>query len=132
MASRLLYAGLNESFYGRLKAVLEDIDCDITRATSLGLALFLAHKNLPSVIVLEPLLAEGKGEDILAELMGDQELSHIPVLYHAGKNTDKASSCYHPNIKGIIEPDIDDEKLFRLLSQFLRPVEDRREKDPVD
>lgn len=135
MTSRLLFAGSNESFYERIKAVLADSDCEITRATSLGLALFLTHKNWPSVIVLEPRLADGSAEDILAELINDPELRNTPVILicdPAISPATAAKASSYKNIKGLITSDSDDESLFRLLSQFLQAVEDRREKDPVD
>jgi CheY-like chemotaxis protein len=80
MTFKLLCVGQDTSFQS-IKLSFENEDATTIRATSIALALFLARKNQPHLIICEPQLVDGKGLDLLEELSNEEELAQIPFAF---------------------------------------------------
>jgi CheY-like chemotaxis protein len=103
------------------KDALGPLGCQIITATSTALAVFLARKNFPSLVIA------GIGDtddhtDLAQEIKDDPDLSHIPIVYIADEGR---------NIKGfgatktLFRP-IDRRGLVAEVWPFLRESKDDR------
>jgi DNA-binding response OmpR family regulator len=77
---KVLCAFQTEGIFDFVKSALQD-ECEVIKASSEALALFLAQKNFPCLVVSELLLEEGWGINLLAELKADADLCAIPLIF---------------------------------------------------
>ncbi len=71
------------------KQVLTPLGHQVIPVIGASLALFLAHKNLPELIISDTEASDGNGMDFIAAIKSDPELSNIPFVFLASK-TDSA------------------------------------------
>ena len=83
MTIHILVASSNLEYSDLAREAFEDLDCEIVRATSMTLAVFLAQKNLPDVILSAFEMHDGDGWSFLGEVKADEELRNIPFLFIA-------------------------------------------------
>lgn len=79
--AKILVAGSLTNNTEAIKAQVESLGHLVIPARAMSLALFLAHKNLPDVIMCNSDLMDGSVLDFLRELKVDDELASIPVLF---------------------------------------------------
>lgn len=60
---------------------MQSLEYNVEIARDLSLALFLANKNFPDIIITELDMLGGDGLEFLKELSFDDELRTIPVLF---------------------------------------------------
>ena len=89
MTIHILVAGSHLEYSDLAREAFEDLDCQIIPATSLTLAVFLAQKNLPDVILCDFEMTDGDGWSFIGEIKADAELQNIPFLF-IGPNQDSA------------------------------------------
>lgn len=79
------------------RQAFEDLDCQIIPATSMTLAVFLAQKNLPDVILSDLEMLDGDGWNFFAEIKADDELRTIPFVFIAPESNstalERAAGC---------------------------------------
>src|SRR5262245_25809109 len=63
-----------------VKEAVEQKEYQVIPVTSMSLALFLAHKNLPELILCARELVDGDPLMLLNELQADDELKQIPFM----------------------------------------------------
>ena len=68
MTLRTLVATKNAATVDRIKKAFDDIDCEVIPATTLSLAIFLARKNFPDIILADLELSDGDGLQLLHEI----------------------------------------------------------------
>lgn len=85
---RIMCAFQNEEIFDFVKSALKTIECDLIKASSEALALFLAQKNFPCLIVSEFLPESGWGLNLLSELKAEAELSGIPLVFMVRRPAD--------------------------------------------
>jgi response regulator RpfG family c-di-GMP phosphodiesterase len=91
MTLKLLLVGQTKSDFQSIKEAFEDEDADLIVATSIGLAIFLARKNLPHLIISQYELTDSDAHTFFCELKNEQELAKIPfVLLSTSKDQNKA------------------------------------------
>ncbi|MDZ4838098.1 MAG: hypothetical protein SGJ27_30315 [Candidatus Melainabacteria bacterium] len=106
-AINILVAGKNQSNVELAKAAYAGIGYQVIPAPGTSLALFLAQKNYPDLIISDGILTDGDGIAFLTELKNDPELSEIPFIFLIDKNTSQidedsaitagaVSVFYHP------------------------------------
>ncbi len=78
---RILLAGNCDKTTDLARAALEPLDYQIVTARAMSMALFLAHKNLPELIVSPFEMLDGDGMTFLTELRQDEELQSIPFVF---------------------------------------------------
>lgn len=81
MALKVLCAFQNEEVFDFVKSSLVAYECDLIKASSEALSLFLANKNFPCLIVCEYLPDGGWAVNLLNELKSESELQAIPVVF---------------------------------------------------
>ncbi len=77
---RILCAGKNDRLVEFVKEAVDGFDCEVVKTTSVGLAIFLAQKNFPCLILCEPELAEGSVQELYTVLKSEPDLTHIPFF----------------------------------------------------
>ncbi len=80
MTLKLLLVGKEKSVFQSIKDAFENDDVDIILATSIGLAIYLARKNQPNLIISQQELADSDAHSLFSELKNEQELAGIPVV----------------------------------------------------
>lgn len=115
-----------------LKETLIPLECQIITASSTALAIFLARKNFPSLIVLS-LSANDDEVELPQEIANDPDLSHIPVVVYLP--TDELvvaqKAKFPPNVRVLARPN--DAKTIRgQLVPYLREFADEREKETTE
>ncbi len=91
MTIHILVAGSHSEYSDLARQAFEDLDCQIIPATSMTLAVFLAQKNLPDVILCDFDMTDGDGWSFIGEIKADAELRNIPFLF-IGQDEDSAVS----------------------------------------
>ena len=81
MAVKVLCAFQNEEVFNFIKSALSNYECDLIKASSEALALFLAQKNHPCVIICEHDESGSWALNFLNELKAEESLQSIPVVF---------------------------------------------------
>lgn len=89
MGLKVLCAFQNEEVFDFVKSSLaKSYELDLIKASSEALALFLAQKNFPCLIVCELQHEGGWAVNLLNELKSEAELCQIPVVFLARRAAD--------------------------------------------
>lgn len=80
MTLNLLLAGKEKLKFQCIKDALADEDINIIVATSIGLAIFLARKNRPHLIISQEELADSDAISFFYELRCENDLAEIPFV----------------------------------------------------
>lgn len=88
---KLLIAGRSEQTLALVRQAVEQLGYQIVPSPAMSLALFLAHKNLPDIIISDLNMTDGDGLTFLQEIRQDDELSAIPFLFCLDSMPDEAT-----------------------------------------
>lgn len=77
----ILVAGTSKANVELAKSAFGDMGYQVIPAPVFSLALFLAQKNFPDLIICGSRFADGDGLAFLSELKHDPELSQIPFVF---------------------------------------------------
>lgn len=78
---KILIAGLSPNTLQLAREALEPLDYQIIPSPAMSVALFLAQKNLPELIISDLNMQDGDGLHFLSELLVDEETCNIPFLF---------------------------------------------------
>lgn len=81
MTLRILLAGQNKKSTDLVRQALAQLDVDIIRAPGMSLALFLAKKNLPHLVIADFELLDGDGLSLMQEMSLDPQLKRMPFIF---------------------------------------------------
>lgn len=85
----ILVAGESPDNLDATRKAVTDLGYVIVPAPSMSLALYLAHKNFPHLIVCGEKMTDGSGKQFLAELKADSDLADIPFVFLLSKEDEK-------------------------------------------
>lgn len=88
---KILVAGNSQKSVALVRAAIEPLDYQLVTAQPMSVALFLAQKNLPDVIVSDLQMLDGDGISFLNEVKLDKELDKIPFIFLVDAPTDEAT-----------------------------------------
>jgi len=88
---KILVAGNSKKSVALVRAAIEPLDYQLVTAQPMSVALFLAQKNLPDVIVSDLKMLDGDGIRFLNEIKLDEELGKIPFIFLVDEPTDEAT-----------------------------------------
>lgn len=129
---RILLAGTNDRAINLARSAFEPLDYQIVTARAMSVALFLAQKNLPELIVSTLEMTDGDGRSYLHEVKRDEELASIPFVFcvdgtpeahfelacvKEGANMVVSSDLKPAELKALLEPLIHE----RLVKKGKRP-----------
>jgi CheY-like chemotaxis protein len=89
---KILVAGNSKRSVALVRAAIEPLDYQLVTAQPMSMALFLAQKNLPEVIVSDLKMLDGDGIRFLNEVKLDAELAKIPFIFLVDEPTDEATA----------------------------------------
>lgn len=78
---KVLVAGTSNKTVALARAAFEPLGYQIITAQPMSVALFLAHKNLPELIISPYEMLDGDGQTFLTEIQRDDELCQIPFVF---------------------------------------------------
>lgn len=78
---KVLVAGISPKTVALARAAFEPLGYQIITAQPMSVALFLAHKNLPELIICPYEMLDGDGQTFLTEVQRDDELCQIPFVF---------------------------------------------------
>jgi len=78
---KLLIAGSSQRTVNLSRTAVEQLGYQIVTAPAMSVALFLAQKNLPEIIISDLHMLDGDGMTFLHEVQMDEELSEIPFIF---------------------------------------------------
>jgi CheY-like chemotaxis protein len=123
MGRHILVAGKSEQNLALTREAFEELEYLIAPAPTLSLALFLAQKNLPLLIVSSNDLGDGDVRTFQNELKIDAELRHVPLVFlleppvdpeHSKELMRNGAKCVMPNTESADE-------FRRKVAPWLRP-----------
>lgn len=88
MSIRVLFFGNTLKLKDLVKSTLIPLNCDIITATSVALAVYLANKNFPQLVLCEAGLEDESGLNLLKEIRADKALADLPFVFIASKPVD--------------------------------------------
>jgi CheY-like chemotaxis protein len=90
MTTNIMVAGKNSANVQLVKQAVDQMDYQVIPVTSMSLALFLAQKNLPELVLCDADLLDGDPLSFLKELQADNELRQIPFMLMTQKELSEA------------------------------------------
>lgn len=81
MAPHILVVGQNQANLALIRAAVARRDCQLVLAPGESLALFLAQKKLPDLIISDFTLSDGDGLSFLHEVRADEKLKVVPFIF---------------------------------------------------
>ncbi|HNB24140.1 MAG TPA: response regulator [Candidatus Melainabacteria bacterium] len=115
MSRHILIASKDKRIGELTKEAVRSLDYNVVVAADLSLALYLANKNMPDLIVTDEELINGTGFDLLSELSTDEELGVIPILFIAKNGSDSQKARDLGAKKVIVNPKTIDELFLELM-----------------
>ncbi|MGH9552869.1 MAG: hypothetical protein ACRD3W_26045, partial [Terriglobales bacterium] len=76
MTANIMVAGTSPGNVQLVKDAVESLDYQVIPAPAMSLALFLARKNMPELILCGPAMIDGDARSFLRELRADDELRY--------------------------------------------------------
>ena len=118
---KVLVAGLSQKSVALVRQSIEPLGYQMVTAQAMSVALFLAQKNLPDVIVSDLAMLDGDGIRFLNEVKIDSELTRIPFIFLVDQPTDEATeiSAITRGARLICLNTIDDKEMMLLLQPLI-------------
>lgn len=132
MSLKILCAFQTEEIFEFIKTALQDFQCELVKSTSESLALFLAQKNFPSLIISENELHGGSGINLLREIKAESDLASIPFVFLIPR---PATAMRYPDLPKAELPEgaellmwypIEKHEFIASISKFLQETTDPR------
>jgi len=128
MGRHILIAGKSERNLALAREAFEDLDYSIAPAPNMSLALFLAQKNLPLLIIASTNLPDGDVRTFLSELKSDEELRQVPLLFlvEPGTDLEHTNELLRSGAKCVLSNTVSAEELRKKIAPWLRPSQYER------
>lgn len=109
------------------KQVLTPLGHQVIPVIGASLAIFLAHKNLPELIISDTEASDGNGIDFIAAIKSDPELSNIPFVFLSSK-TDSAleAKALKLGAEKFLKQPIKADDLLQEIKPYLQERESQR------
>lgn len=133
---KLLVAGLSEQTINLARASVEQLGYQIVPCRAMSLALFLAHKNLPELIISDIVMTDGDGLSFLRELQQDEDLSAIPFILCPDRMLDEAAeiNAIKSGARKVVPNNLSAAEFWQiigpLIDERLRSKQKREEQTP--
>ena len=136
MTLKTLVATNNRSTVNRVKKAFDEIDCEVIPVTTLSLAVFLARKNFPDIILSDYELTDGDGLQLLQEIRSEEELQAIPFALFNAKDEHALDEAQAKalGISALLDEETQGrdlyERVMKLVRAYLPVKESRPEETP--
>lgn len=130
MAIQVLCAFQSEEIFEFVKSALQSWqgECEVIKASSESLALFLSQKNFPCLVVSELVAQSSFGLSLLSDLKAEPELSVIPLVFLSKRPADMSL----PPLKApegselLMWYPIESYEFIAAVKKYLQKIEDTR------
>ena len=131
MTVHVLVVGDNPDNADLAKSVLSPLGYQVIPANGVALALFLAHKNYPNLILCDHATIDGSGLEFIREVRQDPDLQAIPIVFLASPGCTAAtkSAATAMGIQGYLEQPVARDRFLDQVSIYLEERDDEREPD---
>lgn len=111
------------------------MEAEVVKASSVGLGLFLAQKNFPSLVLCQPMFSEGTALELYSALNEDPDLCRIPFFImpdEEAKGSQTKEFLAKANLASAIGPVANAQELFSALSPYLVQIKDHRPEETTE
>jgi CheY-like chemotaxis protein len=121
MSIYILLAGENKKNLAFVRQATDNVDCHLVLASTMSLALFLAQKNKPKLIISDVSLADGDGGRLVQEIKSDKELKDIPFIFLLEKEPEAAlkKTLLNYGAARVISQSDNSNELVQLINTFI-------------
>lgn len=126
---KLLIAGVSEQTLNLVRQAVDQLGYQVVPSPAMSLALFLAHKNLPVLIISDLQMRDGDGLSFLREIQQDPELSAIPFLFCLDQMPDEATElqAIKSGARKVVPNNLHPAEFLQIIEPFI----DERLRDKV-
>ncbi len=126
---KLLIAGLSQQTLNLVRQAVDQLGYQIVPAPAMSLALFLAHKNLPDIIISDLKMRDGDGLSFLCEIRQDDELRAIPFLFCLDQMPEEATEllAIKSGARKVVPNNLQPAEFLQIIEPFI----DERLRDKV-
>jgi CheY-like chemotaxis protein len=119
---KILFAGNSQKSVALVRAAIAPLDYQLVTAQPMSMALFLAQKNLPDVIISDLQMLDGDGIRFLNEVKLDLELAKIPFIFLVDEPTDDGTelSAITRGARLICLNSISKDQLLKVIEPLIR------------
>ena len=130
MSANILIASSAYEITDLVKEALESLDYQVIPAKAMSLALFLAQKNLPDLIILGATMMDGDPAAFMRELKSDLELKSVPtiLLVHANQDIQALKESNFAGVDDVMWLPIEKHKLRDELLPYIKKRQSTKEK----
>lgn len=131
MAVRIFVAGSSSKNVELARDTFAHLGHEIIPVNGVALALFLAHKNFPHVIISDLKMIDGTGMEFLTQVKQDPDLSTIPFFFLCSDRCSDATQeeARVLGVKKVLSHPISPQQLTLELGPYLKERKDEREPD---
>lgn len=119
MSIRILIASCQPGFISVAREALQEFDCELLLARDISLALYLAHKNIPDLILCQSSIAQGPNLDFVSEIRSDPDLQFIPIFLIADAAPINSQAAAN-TVAGHLSENIKTSELLAVISPYLQ------------
>jgi len=121
MTTHILVAGAETDNVILVKEAVANLDYQVIPAPSMSLALFLAQKNLPELVICDLRLVDGDPMSFLLELHSDDELKQIPFMLVTKQDVPEAEAkrFMAAGAALVLGSDIDAKELLNTIEPYI-------------
>ncbi|MBX9685357.1 MAG: hypothetical protein K2X27_01570 [Candidatus Obscuribacterales bacterium] len=128
MSLRVLCAFQTEEIFEFVKSALRGYECEVIKASSEALALFLTQKNFPCLVISEFQPESAWGLNLLSDLKAERELCGIPLVLLAKRPADVSLPCLDlpKGAEMLLWYPIESYEFLNAVGQFVAELKDER------
>ena len=116
-----------------VKEILGDASYDAAAAATAEEGLRTAASERPDLILLDYILPDMKGDEVLARLLQDETTAQTPVIYMSGFGADLPSDpTQHPNVVGSLNKPFTSELLLKTVETYMPTQTGETEQETLD
>ncbi len=103
-----------------VKEILSEANYDVTAAATAEEGLQAAASDTPHLILLDYILPDMKGDEVMSRLLRNPDTANVPVIYMSGFGTDlPADPDQNPNIIGSLNKPFTSELLLKTVETYM-------------
>jgi DNA-binding response OmpR family regulator len=121
MNGRVMIMDDNPDVVETVKAIFRqrEPDIEVIGATSGQEALSIMHESPPDLVLIDIMMPEVDGWDVMVEMQKDPKLKNVPIIYLTAKTDDTSKMMGEMTSEDYITKPFDNEDLVRRVKKVL-------------
>ncbi|NJR31818.1 MAG: response regulator [Chamaesiphon sp. CSU_1_12] len=104
-----------------LQSFLESEGYEVDTAESGVEAIAKIEMNLPTLVLLDVMMPEMNGYEVVENIRQNLHLHHLPILLVTGMDTSAIPAAEQNNVNGVIHKPVDFDQLLEKIQAFTQP-----------